>query len=156
MARARALWCELDIIESGRHIALGIRDQLHQEHTIRADVGLRDTNARTSELEQGVDLGILPKLFLHLFAVAGAFFHGSRLATVFNFTAFGIRNGVLEATLLSIFVHFGTAYVITAAHHINGRFFAAHQLTQDIVNQAFFNQRPEPLRDFHCTSEQTL
>jgi hypothetical protein len=90
MALTGALWREFDIIESWRHITLGIRDQLHQEHTVRADVGFRDANARASEFEQGVDLSVLPKLFLHLFAIARAFFHGSRLATVFNFTAFGL------------------------------------------------------------------
>jgi cytosine/uracil/thiamine/allantoin permease len=82
--------------------------------------------------------------------------HGARLPAVFNLATLGVRNCVLKATLLGVFVYLGTTHIITTAHDVNGRLFAAHQLTQHVIDQAFFNQRPKPLRDFHYASGQSF
>jgi hypothetical protein len=50
---------------------------------------------------------------------------------------------------LASFVYLGATNVLAATNDIDGGFLAAHQLTQDFVNQAFLNERDESFRGFH-------
>src|SRR3546814_17571287 len=82
-------------------------------------------HAGIGQAEQGIDFGILPKVFLYLAAIARALFHGARLAAVLNLTALQIRSGLTKTALLCVFVDFGAAGRVAAAHHIYGGFLAA-------------------------------
>ena len=111
-----------------------------------ADVGLRHAHAGGGQAIQGVDFGALPGFFLHLAPVARAFFHGARLPAVLGLAAFLIGRALAETALLGVLVDLGAADLVAAADDIDGRFLAAHQLAQHLVDQAFDHQRLESLR----------
>ena len=144
---------QLDVVQTRRDIAVGVGHQLHQQHAVGADERLRHANARVGELEQRVDFGVLPGLFLHFAAIAAAFFHRALLAAVLDLAAFAVGRGLAEAALLGVLVDFRAARGVAAAHHVDGGFLAAHQLADDFVDQAFFDQREQTFRSFHATAE---
>ncbi|MNC07698.1 hypothetical protein D3C75_552540 [compost metagenome] len=145
----RLLGRERHVVEAGRHVAVGVRDELHQEHAVQTDIGGGHPHAGGSQLEQGIHLGVLPHLFVLLATVLGALLHGAGAAAVAHLAPFLIDHGLLEAALGGLFIDFGAADLVAAAHHIDVGFFAAHQPADDIVDQAVINQRLDSIWNFH-------
>ena len=54
-----------------------------------------------------------------------------------------------KAALGGLFVDLGAAGFLAAAHHVNHRLLATHELAHYAVNQAFFYQRLKAFRRFH-------
>ena len=127
-----------NIVEPRCGIAVGILHEIHQQHAVSADVGGRHTNTRIGQSKQGIDFSCLPKLFLHFAAVAAAFLHCALLAAVLHLAALHIGCGLAKASLLDVFIDLGTANMLTATDDVDRGFFAAHELGQDLVDEAFF------------------
>src|SRR6185369_2046281 len=98
---------------------------------------------------QGIDLGVLPDLFLHLAAIAAAFLHGARLPAVLDLAALLVGSRLAETALVRVLVDLGATDVLAAANDIDGGFLAAHQLAKHLVYKAFFNEGGESFRSFH-------
>ena len=145
----RLLGGECHIVEARRDIAILIGDKFHQEDTIEADIGLRHPHTGRRQLEQGVDLGVLPHLFMLLAAVLGALLHSASAAAVTHLTPLLIDHGLLEAALGRLFIDFGAADLVATAHHIDVGLFAAHQPADDLIDQAVINQRLDSIWNFH-------
>ena len=148
----RACFAHVHVVQTRSHIAVGVRHQFHQQHAVRADEWLRYAHARVGELEQRVDFGVLPCLFLHFAAVAAAFFHRALLAAVLDLAAFAIGRSLAEAALLGVLVDLRATDRVAAAHHVHGGFLTAHQLGNDFVDQTFFDQREQAFRRLHATA----
>ena len=89
-------------------------------------------------------------LFLHLAAIARAFFHRTRLPRVLDLAAFEIGRRLAETALLRVLVDLRATRRIAAAHDIDRRLLAAHQLADDLVDQPFLEQRGKPFGYFHA------
>ena len=137
----RLAFIQLDIVEPGRRIAVGVGHHVHQQHTFVADIRLRHADTGRGEPVQRIDFGTLPDLFLHFPAVATALFHRPGLTAVLYFPAFLIRRALFEAALVRVLVHLGATHRVTTAHNVDSRFLAAHQLSQHFVDETFFDQR---------------
>ena len=112
-------------------------------------VRLGNAHPRCRQTVQGIHFGILPGFFLSFAPVAGAFFHGTGTAAVFDFAAFGVIRALAEAAFAGFLVDLGTAYLVAATHHIDRGFLAAHQLADDLIHQAVFDERSDSFRGFH-------
>jgi hypothetical protein len=121
-------------------MAVGIDNQIHQQHALEAEMRLRHPHPGSSQPIQGIDLGTLPDLFLHLAPKAAALLHGARLPAVLDLAAFLIGGVVAEAALIGFLVDFGAANVFAAANDIDGGLLAAHQLAEHLIDEAFFNE----------------
>ena len=117
---------QFDVIEPRRRMAVCIGHQVHQQHALVAEVGLRDLDSGGGEAIQGIDLGALPGFFLHLAAVARALRHGPRLTAVLGLAAFLVGHALAKTALRGVLVHLGAADFLAAAHDIDGRLLAAH------------------------------
>ena len=115
-----------DIAQAWRHQAFFVGDQLHQQHAVQADVRLRHPHPGLGQQIQRVHFGVLPGFFLLLAAEFGAFAHGALVAAVAHLASFLI--------VIGLFVHFGAADLIAAAHDKHVGFFAAFQPADDVVD----------------------
>ncbi len=149
MVDDRLLSRERHVVEAGGDIALFVGDELHQQHAIEADIGPGHPHPGRRQFEQGIHFGVLPHLFVLLATVFGAFLHGAGIATAAHLAPFLIDHGLLEAALGRLFIDFGAADLVAAAHHIDVGLFAAHQPADDVIDQAVINQRLDSIWNFH-------
>ncbi len=140
------------IVQTRRDVAVRIGHQFHQQDAVRADEGLRHAHAGVGELEQRIDFRVLPRLFLHFAAIAAAFFHRALLAAVLDLATLLIGRGLAETALFGVFIDLRAARGLAAADHVDGGFLAAHQLRDDFVDQALFDEREQTFRCFHAAT----
>ena len=140
---------KLYIVESWCGMAFGVDHKVHQQNAFEADVRLRYAHPGGSQSIQGIDFGTLPDLFLHLAPVAAAFFHGACLPAVLDLAPFLVGGVVAEAALIGFLVHLGAADMLAAPHDVYRGLLAAHQLTDDLVHEAFFEHCGKSFRSFH-------
>jgi hypothetical protein len=91
----------------------------------------------------------LPGRFLCFAAKAGALGHGACLAAVLDPAVLGVVDRLAKAAVGGFFINLGAQRLFAAAHHVDDRFLAAHQLAHHGVDEAFFNQRLQSFRRFH-------
>jgi hypothetical protein len=60
------------------------------------------------------------------------------LTAVLHLAALHIGCGLAKASLLDVFIDLGTADMLTATDNVDRGLFAAHELGQDLVDEAFF------------------
>ena len=150
MVAARVFGREIDIVQARRGVAVGVGDELHQQHAVAKVVRLGHAHAGIGQFVQRIDLGALPGGFAGLSAKLGALGHRAGLAAVLDLAVFGVIDRLAKAALVGFLVDFGAAGFIAAANHINHRFLAAHELADDGIDQALFNEGLESWRCFHA------
>ena len=128
-----------NVIESWCSVAIFIHHQLHQQHAFVEIMRLRHAYTGCGQSIKGINFSTLPSLFLQFSTVLRTFFHRAGLTTILGLTAFCVIYTLSKTTLVSLFVNFSATYIIPTTDNINGGFFTAHQLANNIVNQAIFN-----------------
>ena len=139
MVRARLFGCQRHVVKAGRGVAMFIGHQFHQQHAIVKVVRLGHAHAGFGQAIQSVDLGALPRGLLRLSAELGALGHSARLARILDLAVLGVVDRLAKATLRGLFVNFGAARFVAAAHDEHHRLLATHELAHDGVDQAFFD-----------------
>jgi len=148
----RACFAHIHIVQTRRDVAVRVGHELHEQHAVRADIRLRHAHAGIGQTKQRVDLGVLPVLLLHLAAITAAFFDGARFPAVLDLAPFEIGGRLAEAALLRILVDLRTTDRIAAADYVYGGFLAAHQLADDFVDQALFDEREQTFGCLHAAT----
>ncbi len=138
-----------DLVETRSRVAVFVGDHLHQQHA--AEVALRSGYAHAGRCEpvQGIDLRVLPLLFLLLASMARALAHGALVATAASLAAFLILRQLLEATVIGVLVDLGATLRAAAGNEKHRRFLAALQRAHDLVDDAVLDQRLESAGNFH-------
>ena len=150
MVLARLLGREIHIVQTRCGVAVGIGDQLHQQHAVAKIVGLGHPHTSVGQTIQRIDFGALPGRFAGLAAEFRAFGHGPGLPGVFDLAVFGVVDRLAKTALVGFLVDLGAARVIAAAHDIHHGFLAAHQLANHGVDQSLFNEGLQSWRCFHA------
>ena len=75
---------------------------------------------------------------------------------VLDLAVLGVVDRLAEAALVGFLVDLGAARLVAAAHHVDHRLLAAHQLAHDRVDQAFVDQRLQSLGWFHVRKRNAL
>ncbi len=140
---------EFQVVEPRCGVTGLVGHQLHQQHTLEEVVGRGHAHPCRGKPAQRVDLGMLPGLLLLLAPVTRALLHGAGAAAVLYPAAFGVLHCLAEAALVRLFVHFRAAHLAAAAHDVDHRFLAAHELAHDFVDEAFLDQRQQSCGGFH-------
>ena len=63
--------------------------------------------------------------------------------------AFGVIDALAEAARVGFFVYLRAANILPAADHVDHGFLAAHELADDFIDEALFDERFNSFRDFH-------
>jgi hypothetical protein len=71
------------------------------------------------------------------------------MTAVLDLAALHVGNTVTKAAPVDFLVDFCATYIRTTSNHVYHRFLPAHQLTDDLIHEALFNERLDSLRDFH-------
>jgi hypothetical protein len=58
----------------------------------------------------------------------------------------------MKAASLSFFIDFRAAQTVATGDNVDGSFFAAFKLAQDLVHNTVVNQRLKSFRDFHIAT----
>ncbi len=140
---------ELDVVEPRRHVAFRIGDELHQHHAVREGVGLRHAHAGRREPVERVHLHALPRLLLHLAAEARALGHRARVPAVPGVAPFPVQRSLPEVAPGRVLVDLRAAHFVAAPDGVDDRLLAAHELPQHRVDEAFADERLEPLGSPH-------
>ena len=149
MVAERLFARQVQIIEPRRRIALVVGDQLHQQDALDIQMRLGHAHTRSGQSVQGIDLGVLPNVFLLLAPVARAFCHGARLSAVSHLTPFAVQDLFMKTPLIGLLVDLGATHRAIGMHHIDGGLLAALEWTDHLVDKTVANQRFEPFWDFH-------
>ena len=149
----RAAPVQAQVAQARRWVAVGVRDQFHDQHAIDEVVGRGHAHAGGAQPVDHVDLGRAPGGFVLLAAVARALLHRALVATVAHVAAFGVLGALLEAAMLRVLVDLGDAQLRPRTHEIDLCFFAAHQRPHDLVHDAFIDEGQERGRSSHVVWE---
>ena len=147
---AGILRAESHVVQAWRSVAVGVSDQLHQQHAIAKVIGLGHPHPGSGQAVKRVNLGALPGSFLRLAAKLGALGHGTGLAGIFDLAVFGVVHRLAKTSFGGFLVDLGAARVVANAHHVHHGFLAAHELPHNRVDQAFFYQGLQSLGWFHA------
>ena len=150
MVPARLFGCEINVVQARGGVAVRVGHQFHQQHAIAEVVRLGHAHTGVGQFVQGIDLGALPSGFAGLPAELRSLGHGAGLPAVLDLAVFGVIDRLAKAALVSLLVDLGAARFIAAANHIHHRFLAAHELADDGIDQALFNEGLQSWRCFHA------
>ena len=134
---------ERDLFEPWRGPPLVIEHERHEQHALVKHHRCRGAYARIDELEQRIRFGRFPRLFGRIAAELAAAVHRALGPRIANLAAFFVLDVVLEAARLAVLVDLRREHGIAAADHRDGRFFAALDPAEDLVDHAIGQQRIE-------------
>ena len=132
---------EVDIDEARcRHAGLAF-NQLHHQHTFVELEGLRHDDAGSTQLADGVNLCRSPGLLDLATTELAPLVHRALSARIADLATFCVVGAVLEATPSSLFIDLGDPQLFAGLYQVDRRFLAAHQRSNDSVNDAHVEQR---------------
>jgi hypothetical protein len=134
----RLLRRDMRVDQPRRHPALGITDDLHQQHAFVKQDRPRHSNSGRVQLRQRVGLGRLPRLLRGLAAELGAAVHRPLGAAVAHGPPLAVPRVILEAAKLASLVELGGDGLPPVAHQPDLCFFPGLQLAVDLVDDSVF------------------
>ena len=131
---------EVQITQARRGLALGIGDELHDQHAVDEVVRLRHADADALQSIDHIDFSRLPRLFVLRLAVLRALRHRALVAAGADLAAFGVLGAVLEIAVLRLFVDLGDAPLAARGDDEDIRFFSALQRPRDLIDHAVLDE----------------
>ena len=147
---------KVGIDEPRGSVALGVGNQLHQQHSLVEHHGRRHPNARGVEPVEATRLGGLPLVLVLSAAEAAALLHRALGAAIAHGAALFVDRVVLEAALVAVFVDLGDDDLASVQHPKHVGLLAALQSAENVVEDAFRDERVEGAMHGDRGGEHTL
>ena len=148
-ALAGLLGAQRHVAQARGRRALGVLDQLHDQHAVHELERLGHAHARVAQAMDDVHLGGAPGLLVHGAAVLAALLHGAGVARAAHATALGVLGAVLEAAVDGVLVDLGDAQLAARLHQVDLRLFAAHQRADHLGDDALGHEGLEAVGHAH-------